>query len=124
MRNSKRNFQRNICAYMRLVLLGKLISDLKDPSPGWMSMKGFRAGGHGHAGKVDLEELDVALAVDGGAGGGDVRRSGHIRGGERHGSDRFLADVGEEDLNRISEMRSPRMARAVWQLCSRDGTYR
>ena len=71
--------------YMRLVLLGKLISDLKDPSPGWMSMKGFRAGGHGHAGKVDLEELGVALPVDGGAGGGDVRRSGHIRGGERHG---------------------------------------
>jgi hypothetical protein len=46
--------------YMRLVFLGKLISDLKEPAPGWMSMEDFR-----RRCKVEMDEDGNLLEING-----------------------------------------------------------
>ncbi|MDD1740033.1 MAG: hypothetical protein LUQ30_04235 [Methanothrix sp.] len=46
--------------YMRLVFLGKLISDLKEPAPGWMNMEDFR-----ERCKVKMDEDGDLLEIDG-----------------------------------------------------------
>jgi len=46
--------------YMRLVLVGKLISDLKEPAPGWMSMEEFQK-----RCKVEMDEDGNLLEIDG-----------------------------------------------------------
>ena len=62
MRNSKRIFQRNICvlSYMRLVFVGKLISDLKEPASGWMSMEDFQK-----RCRVEMDDDGNLLEIDG-----------------------------------------------------------
>ena len=46
--------------YMRLVFLGKLISDLKEPAPGWMKSEDFR-----ERCKVKMDEDGDLLEIDG-----------------------------------------------------------
>ncbi len=46
--------------YMRLVLVGKLISDLKEPAPGWMSLEDFQK-----RCRVEMDEDGNLLEIDG-----------------------------------------------------------
>ncbi|HQN30741.1 MAG TPA: hypothetical protein PKX20_06410 [Methanothrix soehngenii] len=46
--------------YMRLVLVGKLISELKEPAPGWMSMEQFQK-----RCKVEMDDDGNLLEIDG-----------------------------------------------------------
>ena len=46
--------------YMRLVLVGKLISELKEPAPGWMSMEQFQ-----ERCKVEMDDDGNLLEIDG-----------------------------------------------------------
>jgi len=46
--------------YMRLVLLGKLISDLKEPAPGWMRLEDLQK-----RCKVEMDDEGNLLEIDG-----------------------------------------------------------
>jgi hypothetical protein len=55
--------------YMRLVFVGKLISDLKEPASGWMSMEDFQK-----RCRVEMDEDGNLLEIDGGSSANELAR--------------------------------------------------